>query len=140
MKCYFHISLDMDTNESKSIFILSASNFYFCEQMCALCQAELVNAQHLAISYILFQKWKHICFSLEISRELRELERFSFGATKRACVGREGFSPVPFLSFFQSTYFSLAKISLLFTAGIRSRTSSPLFWKHLLLMMQLLLQ
>lgn len=82
----------------------------------------------------------NICFSLEISRELRELERFSFGATKRACVGREGFSPVPFLSFFQSTYFSLAKISLLFTAGIRSGTSSPLFWKHLLLMMQLLLQ
>lgn len=96
------------------------------------------NTQQFLISC--FKNKKRICFSLEISLELRELKRFSFGATKRACVGRGGFSPVPFLSFFQSTYFSLAKISLLFTAGIRSGTSSPLFWKHLLLMMQLLLQ
>lgn len=68
MKSYFYISLAMATNESRSIFILSVNNLFFLEQICALCHAELVNAQHSALSYILlFQKWKHICFSLEIS-------------------------------------------------------------------------
>lgn len=71
-------------NPNPFLFYQSITSF-FLEQICALCHAELVNAQHSAISYILlFQKRKHICFSLEISVELRELERFSCGSAERA--------------------------------------------------------
>lgn len=81
---------------AKSVFILSASDFSFFEQICAHCQAELVNAQHSKFSYILsFQKQNHICFSLE----LRVGKALLWSREESMCGHRMRFSSVLFLSF-----------------------------------------
>lgn len=72
-----------------------------------------------------------LCITSEIKMALWELERFCRGIYVGSVWGD------CFPLFLQCTYFWLATLCLLSTAGIQSWISSLLFWKHPLLTMQL---